>query len=147
MSGNFWGKKYVRGLVPRVTSHGKMRHQETRTLLSPSSALLYSVAEIRRRIHFNTALGPHPVTPGSSRQPQDKVTTLHFFFFLIFETPSVLQTSDRHLTSAWGTEKGVAFIAPSSLPLASPSQGPCEVSATGAERERERGPQRDAASP
>lgn len=81
MSGNFWGEKNVMGLVPRVTSHGKMRHPEMRTLLSPDSALMYSVANIRQRSHLTTAQGPHPVTPGFSRQPQDKVTTPHFSYF------------------------------------------------------------------
>lgn len=79
-----------------------MRHQETPTLLLPSSSSSYSVAGTRRRNRQSASLlgcpfypktprmqssDPHPVAQVSkggarSRQPQDRVTPLPSFLFL-----------------------------------------------------------------
>lgn len=92
--------------VPRdraaFTPHREMRHQETPTLLLPSSSSSYSVAGTRRRNRQSASLlgcpfypktprmqssDPHPVAQVSkggarSRQPQDRVTPLPSFLFL-----------------------------------------------------------------
>lgn len=87
-------KKMPEGHLLRVmaafTPQWEMRHQETPTLLIPSSALLYSVTGIRQRNRqsasplgcpFYTTPGPHPAVLASPRVGLH--TPLSFFFLFL----------------------------------------------------------------